>query len=112
MLKYRVSGTRGNNAGFNTRYEHLPNVFDYRTLRERDMFVLLPVVGIAGVTLLELMLPRNDPFPMLGFMLVYGFLTSAIGYGLRCLLRREYTVLTTLSGNLTIVKDRQHDRIL
>lgn len=111
-VEYAVSGTRSNNIGFNTRYELLPNAFDYRTLREPDMFVLFPLVIVAGMTLFELALPQNPVYPLLLFMFLFGLLGCGVGYVLRRLLRREYTVLATPSGKLTIVKDRQHDLIV
>lgn len=111
-VEFSMAGIRSNTNGFNVGYALLPNEFDYRTFRAGDGFVLFPLLLVSGLTIFGLLMPENPVYSMLGFMVVSGLVCCAIGYGLRRVLRRAYTVLPTSAGNLLIVKDAQHDRIL
>jgi hypothetical protein len=111
-VEFSMAGTRGNSTGFNVGYALLPNEFNYRTFRAGDSFVLFPLLLVPALTMFELAIPQNPVYPTLGLMVVFGFICCAIGYGLRRVLRRAYTVLPTSAGNLLVVKDAQHDRIL
>ncbi|HUI98041.1 MAG TPA: hypothetical protein VLX44_19950 [Xanthobacteraceae bacterium] len=111
--EFYVSGTRGNSTGFNFRYEMLPNAFDYRTHRPKDLFVTFSLMIVAPLSLFELAIhPRDSAFSLLGFMVFFGAVMCAIGYGLRRMPKREYTVLATPAGRLLIAQDRQHDAIV
>jgi hypothetical protein len=112
--EYGVSGLRGTtNTGFNVKYALLPKEFDYRTSHPKDMFVMTPLVGVAGATLYYLAIHRNiDVYSTLGFAFILALISCGIGYGLRRLLKRDYTFLATPVGNLLIVKDGKHDLIV
>jgi hypothetical protein len=111
-VEFSMAGIRSNTSGFNVGYALLPSEFNYRTFRAGDGFVLFPLLLVSGLTLLQLAMPRNPVYEVLGFMVVYGLICCAIGYALRRFLRRAYTALPTSGGNLLIVKDAQHDQIL
>ena len=111
--EYRLSGSRGTNTGFNVKYALLPNEFDYRTSHPKDMFVMTPLIAVAGFTLYDLAIHRNfDVSSTLAFMFILAIIFCGIGYGLRRLLKRDYTFLGTPAGSLLIVKDGKHDRIV
>jgi hypothetical protein len=112
-VEFYVAGLRGNLTGFNLKYETLPNAFDYRTHRPKDQFVTFPLTIVAAATLYELAIhPRDTASSIIGFMAVFGAVLCAVGYGLRGLLKKEYTVLVTPAGRLLIAKDRKHDAIV
>lgn len=61
-VEYYVAGARGTNTGFNAKYELLPKEFDYRIFRQKDMFVIFPLVLVAALTPFELFNGEGDPF--------------------------------------------------
>lgn len=91
----------------------LPKEFDYRTHRTKDRFISLPVTLSAANALFELVVSKSGSVWLpIGISFLFGLVCCGIGYGLRCLLKKEYTVLVTQVGKLTIAKDRQHDEIV
>ena len=99
-------------TGFNVAYAALPNSFNYRTYRPKDAFVTFPLFLVAGMTLFELVMYKRNTYSTLAAMLASAAVYCGIGYALRRLIKRDYTVLATPAGNVLIVKDRQHDQIL
>jgi hypothetical protein len=99
-------------VGFNVKYALLPNSFDYRTNHPKDAFVIFPLFLVAGLTLFELMIDTRDTYSTLVVMAASAIVYCGIGFGLRRLLKHDYTVLATPAGNMLIVKDGQHDQIL
>jgi hypothetical protein len=112
-VEQHVAGARGRNTGFNVKYALLPSAPDYRTWRQNDMFLAFPLLLVPGLSLFELAYRKNDDaFQLLVFMFFFCIACCAIGYVLRRLLKRDYIVLATQAGNLLIVKDGKHHRIL
>jgi hypothetical protein len=110
--EYNIAGSRGKITGFNVKYESLPKTFDYRTFRAKDRFVTFPLILIAGSTLFQLATNKGNVYSLLGARLLFGLVCCGIGYGLRCLLKKDYTALATAAGTLLIAKDGKHDQIL
>jgi hypothetical protein len=110
--EYSIAGTRSKNTGFNVKYELLPKPFDYRTFRPADIFVIFPLFLVASLTLFEAATTWGNAYSLLGVMLSCGLTFCGISYGLRRLLKKEYTALATTAGTILIAKDDQHDLIL
>jgi len=109
--EYRIHAPN-EDTGFNVKYALLPNSFHYRTNHPNDVFVIFPLVLVAGMALFEVAIHTRDTYSTLVVMFASAVVYCGIGYGLRGLLKRSYSVLATPAGNMLIVKDGQHDQIL
>lgn len=112
FFEYSIAPGRGARTGFNAKYETLPNAFDYRTFRPKSMFMRIVLLIMWIFIVSHLVTDDRSDFTFIGFILVFGAVCAALGYGFKFLFKKEYTVLATATGNLLIVKDRQHDRII
>lgn len=111
-VEFDAEGIRGGIAGFNVKYELLPNEFYFRTFNPKDIYIKFPLILVSVMTLFELVVHHGDPFFTVGFMALNGLVYCALGYGLRHLLKKPYTVLATGAGSILIVKNRKHDLIV
>ncbi len=111
-VEFYVVTASGKSNGFNVKYELLPNEFDYRTYRPRDMFIRFPVILMAGQMLFALVSNKASAYATILFAFLFTAILCAIGYGLRLLLKKEITALAIQAGMLLVVKDQNYDQIM
>jgi hypothetical protein len=76
------------------------------------MYIRFPLILVALNAVIALSSQRGSAYALLIISVVIGLICCTIGYGLRCFVKKEYTVLATPAGNLLIARDGKHDQIV
>jgi hypothetical protein len=98
--------------GFNVKYESLPADFDFQTFRPRNAYILHSVTFVAAVLPIVLLRYRGNALPVIGIALLVGIILAFVGSAIHWLYANDYTTLRTHNGDILIVEDAQHDRII
>ncbi len=112
-VEYMVHDRMGGIVSFNAKYAGLPSKVEYGVYQPARRPVFLnQVLILMAITLLVILIYRQNPDEMLSYMVIFGAIGIICSLVLRRFLRKTYTSIPANNRKILVMRDRKHDEIL